>query len=206
MYFLSKLFLCLALICLCSCGYDTDWEALDRSYVDAGVLSLDKIDELVLAYDKERADSGSTVDHRHFYVGYRPFSKTLLENTSEDSSVSPISVSVSRFISGANNLSYEIDVSDKWKLWMDVYGCTDINCRNASSIIIHDEKYDYIKKLDKDDFEFSAPHRKYYSDEFGTECKLRVSYFFDLTIKSKGIKLKMSVQHAEESCEVRIYL
>lgn len=206
MYFLSKLVLSFVVICLCSCGYDWDRETLDRSYVKAGPLSLDKIDELILTDDKDRADSNSAVDYSHFYVGYEPFSKTLIAESSKDSTVSPVSVTFSRYESSANNLSYQIDVSKKWKLWMDVYGCTDINCQNANSIIIHDEKYDYVKKVDRGDFEFSVPGKDYYSEEFGTDCKLRVSYFFDLTIKSKDVKLKMSVQHAEESCEVKIYL
>lgn len=206
LYLLSKLVLAFAVVCVCSCSNDMEWESLDRSYINAGSLSFDKIDELIINYDKSRADSGSAVDYRHFYVGYAPFSKTLLEKSSKDSSVSPISVSIARDSSEASNLSYLIDVNKKWKFWMDVYGCADINCKSATAIVFHDEKYDYYKKIDKEDFEFSAPSREYFSEEFGTDCTLRVNYFFDLTIKSKDVKLKMSVQHAKESCEVKIYL
>lgn len=206
MRFLPKIILVFVLLCICGCGYEWGTETLGMSYLKVGDLSLSKLDSFILEYDKERVDSNSIVDYRHFYSGYVPFSNILLKERSKDSSLSPIFVSISKFDSKVNNLSYEINVSGRWKLWMDIVDCTDMNCLNATSIIIHDEGYDYVYKLDKDDFEFTIPNREYYSEEFGTDCELRVSYFFDLNIKSKDMKLSMSVQHAEERCDVRIYL
>lgn len=95
---------------------------------------------------------------------------------------------------------------DALDMFVDIYGCTDMYCSNANTIVFHDSKYEKINAVKKDDFSITKPEISLrHGEEFGQECELKVSEFFDLKIDLPDVLVDWTLQEAGETCEVTIY-
>ncbi len=91
------------------------------------------------------------------------------------------------------------------KLEMDIYGCNDVHCLSATSIVFHDSSFKYILALKKGEFLFSEPSEKIYTEEFGYDCQIKVAAYWNLKIDTEYIKIDWQMLEAEELCEVYLY-
>ena len=91
------------------------------------------------------------------------------------------------------------------KLDMDIYGCQDIYCSSATSVVIHDSSFKYVETLRRGEFLFLVPSGKVYSEEFGYDCEIKVAAYWDLIVNTETVRIDWNVQEAEESCEVHFY-
>lgn len=102
-------------------------------------------------------------------------------------------------------VSFEIGQSRNKALYMDIYGCEDINCQSATAIVFHDSSYSYVKSLNKGEFRFSKPAQAIRSQAFGDDCEIQIYAHWNLTIDTKSVKIDWTFQEAEETCEVFLY-
>lgn len=88
---------------------------------------------------------------------------------------------------------------------MDIYGCNDLHCLSATSIVFHDKNYEYVEVLEKGEFEFLEPTEKIYTKEFGEDCEVRIASYWNLNIDTERIKIEWLMLEAEEVCDVILY-
>ena len=95
---------------------------------------------------------------------------------------------------------------DALDMYVDIYGCTDMYCSDANMIVFHDDNYEKIRVLKKDEFSLSKPKSKLHKGEiFGENCKLEIFSFFDLKIDLPDVQIDWTLQESDESCDVTIY-
>jgi len=99
-------------------------------------------------------------------------------------------------------IPFAIEVTDVPLIFMDVYGCDDQKCSNANKIVFHDREFNYVEVLKEDSFTFSKNPLSYYYENFGDDCKLMLSLFFNLKIRTPRIKIDVDLQDAVEACQV----
>ncbi len=118
-------------------------------------------------------------------------------------------VSIERVSSYSKNSEYEtFKISNAKigkKLEMDIYGCNDVHCLSATSIVFHDSSFKYILALKKGEFLFSEPTEQIYTEEFGYDCQIKVAAYWNLKIDTEYIKIDWQMLEAEEVCEVYLY-
>lgn len=101
--------------------------------------------------------------------------------------------------------TFKIGSDESDSLFLDIYGCSDIHCLSATSIVLHDSSFKYILALKKGEFLFSEPSEKIYTEEFGYDCQIKVAAYWNLKIDTEYIKIDWQMLEAEELCEVYLY-
>jgi hypothetical protein len=101
--------------------------------------------------------------------------------------------------------TFKIGSDESDSLFLDIYGCSDIHCFSAMSIVLRSKDYEYAVALKKGEFKFSEPTKKINTKEFGENCELRVASYWNLKVDASQIKLDWTMLEAEETCEVKLY-
>ena len=144
-----------------------------------------------------------------YFKNYVPMANSLKDKKSTDSTQNavwmeghvqeqsePFSVWMQMKFSGnPRALGHDVD-----GLYVDVFGCTDFDCKNAQKVVLHDEFYEYTKVLEKGEFEILKPQKSFSVDEHGYACEVTKEYHFRLKINLKDFKLDADFQKGEETC------
>ena len=85
-------------------------------------------------------------------------------------------------------------------LFVDIYGCTDYNCKNVSKVVVHSEDYSYSRLLKKDEFEISKSSEDFWAKEHGYDCDVTREYLFHVKIDMDDFQIDMNVQKGNETC------
>lgn len=110
-------------------------------------------------------------------------------------------------VGSENRVTYQLTRQrKKLDLYIDIYGCSDMYCSTANTVVFRTGNYEKSKTLKKGKFEFSKPSQDFVSvDEFGSNCKLNVYNFFRLKIDQADVQVDWIVQESRETCDVTYY-
>ena len=210
-----KLFCCV-LLCfwaaysLEGCGSQYDYYTV-KNNIDRVVVksaSWKSADSALLEFIKKE-----NLYDAYYFRNYTPLSSEL-KTKSEDSlsnvvlvsgtlnkSNEPFSISLSIVFDGNPNDYYNGRTLNS--ILVEIYGCSDFNCKNAQKVIVRNDDYSDVKLLNKGEFEILDPSTSFYSREDGYDCDVTKQYHFRLKVEKKDFLFDMDVQKGGEECQQR---
>jgi hypothetical protein len=208
---MKNAFIVLAFIALalggCGSAYDyySTSSRLDRVVVRSSYWP--DADTAIVAFAE--AESLSAFNFR----GYEASSKKIKKLPAEDSTVQIMSMTA-KIEQSKEPMSIRLALQYKstkdqydWyahevgePLFVDIYGCSDFNCKNVSKIVVHSADYSYSRLVKKGEFEISKSSGSFWAKEDGYDCDVTKEYLFHVKIDMDDFRIDMDVQKGKETC------
>lgn len=85
------------------------------------------------------------------------------------------------------------------KLYVDLYGCSSVDCSDTRRVVFHDSSYQNIRAFNRDQFKFKETH-SFSFQTFGDECTVRKILNFNLIIDEPDFKVDWDIKYGNITC------